>query len=40
VTNKMYLVLQDGAWASGQDTGEYGPPRMFGVEARWHFGHY
>ena len=40
VTNKVYLVLQDGAWASGQDTGEYGPPRMFGAEVRWHFGHY
>jgi len=27
-----------GLW--GQDTGQYGPPRMFGVSARWHFGHY
>jgi len=39
-TNKTYLSLVLNSWTLGQDTGQYGPPRMFGVEVRWHFGHY
>ncbi len=39
-TNKTYLSLMLSGWTLGQDTGQYGPPRMFGVSARWHFGHY
>jgi iron complex outermembrane receptor protein len=39
-TNKTYLSLVLNSWTLGQDTGQYGPPRMFGVSARWHFGHY
>jgi iron complex outermembrane receptor protein len=38
-TNKTYLTLMNNAWTLGEDVGEYGPPRMFGLEARWHFGH-
>jgi iron complex outermembrane receptor protein len=40
VTDKTYLTLMVNSWTLGQDTGMYGPPRMFGVSARWHFGHY
>jgi iron complex outermembrane receptor protein len=38
-TNKTYLIDMNNDWVSGEDIGEYGPPRMFGVSARWHFGH-
>jgi outer membrane receptor protein involved in Fe transport len=39
-TKKTYLSLVLNSWTLGQDTGQYGPPRMFGVSAQWHFGHY
>jgi iron complex outermembrane recepter protein len=38
-TNKTYLTDMNNAWTLGEDVGQYGPPRMFGLEARWHFGH-
>ncbi len=37
LTNKTYLSLVLNSWTLGQDTGQYGPPRMYGVEARWRF---
>jgi iron complex outermembrane receptor protein len=39
-TNRAYLILNDDSYASGADAGQYGPPRIFGLEVRWHFGHY
>jgi iron complex outermembrane receptor protein len=37
VTNKTYLSLVLNSWTLGQDTGQYGPPRMYGASVRWHF---
>jgi len=37
-TNRTYLVvMQDGYSTESFDTGQYAPPRMFGVSARWRY---
>jgi iron complex outermembrane recepter protein len=36
-TNKLYFTYYGNSWSTGFDQGEYGPPRMFGVSARWNF---
>ena len=37
LTNKTYLTLMNSAWTLGEDVGQYGPPRMYGVSVRVHF---
>jgi len=37
LTNKTYLTLMNDAWTLGEDVGQYGPPRMYGVSVRVHF---
>jgi iron complex outermembrane recepter protein len=37
LNNKLYFTLLNDFWSGGQDTGQYGPPRMFGVSARLRF---
>jgi len=37
LTNKTYLTLMNNAWTLGEDVGQYGPPRMYGVSVRVHF---
>jgi len=39
-TNKTYLTLMNNDWGAGEDIGQYGPPRMYGVEVRWRFGNH
>jgi len=37
LTNKTYLTLMNNAWTLGEDVGQYGPPRMYGVSVRVRF---
>jgi iron complex outermembrane receptor protein len=37
LTNKLYLTLMDDFWSGGENVGQYGAPRMFGVSARVRF---
>ncbi len=37
LTNKLYLSFVSDFWSGGEDIGQYGAPRMYGVEARVRF---